>query len=75
MNYWVMLSGSPAELVAMATHSGYGALWVVVQRIAEKHHDKQQCVFRPKLSIFGRHFVQMCVFTPAPALPLHLQRS
>lgn len=26
VNYWGMLSGSPTEPVAMATHSGYGPL-------------------------------------------------
>lgn len=27
VNYWVRLSGSPTEPVAMATHSGSGPLW------------------------------------------------
>ena len=42
VNYWVMLSGSPTEPVAMAIHSGHGPLWEGVQRIAGKHHEKQQ---------------------------------
>lgn len=53
VNYWGMLSGSPTEPVAMATHSGYGPLWEGVQRTAEKHHEKQQRVWVSAFCISG----------------------
>ena len=67
MNYWVMLSGSPTEPVAMATHSGSGPLWEGVQRTARQHHEKQQRVWALAFRVSGS---SLCsdAFYPCPWL-------
>lgn len=65
MNYRVMLSGSPAEPVAMATHSGYGPLREGAQRTTAQHHGKQQRVWASAVCISGS-ILRTDAFSPPP---------
>lgn len=69
MNYRVMLSGSPTELVAMATHSGYGPLWEGVQRITGKFHENSSVSLGLGFLYFWKRFFGVCAdafFYPSP---------
>lgn len=67
VNYWVMLSGSPTEPVAMATHSGSGPLREGVQRITGKYHENSSVSLGLGFLYFWKHFfVQMHFFLPLP---------
>lgn len=58
MNYWVRLSGSPTEPVAMATSAGCGPLWGGLgAKNCREASWKQQCEFGPRLSVFLESFL------------------
>ena len=58
VNYWVLLSGSPTEPVAMATYSGCGPLWGGLgAKNCREASWKQQCEFGPRLSVFLESFL------------------
>ena len=58
VNYWVLLSGSPTEPVAMATYSGCGPLWGGLgAKNCREASWKQQCEVGPRLSVFLESFL------------------
>lgn len=68
VNYWVMLSGSPTEPVAMATRSGSGPLRERVQRITRKYHEYSSVSLGLGFLYFWKHFfcTDAFFFYPCP---------